>query len=334
MTTNYPTLSGLHHVTAITGDAQKNINFYCGVLGLRLVKLTVNFDDPASYHLYYGDELGRPGTILTFFAWPGAPGGRVGPPQVTATAFSIPKEAIAYWVMRFAAHDIEAKLHDNRFGERVLAFLDPDGMELEIVGADQSASPTAVPWPSGPIPVDNAIRGLHSVTMSERKGEPTVALLTGVMGYEPLGNEDNRFRYRAGRGAGAGDNGPGTLIDLLQVPDVRHGNLGAGVVHHVAFRTSDDAQQAAWHEAIARLGLTVSPIMDRRYFHSIYYREPGGVLFEIATCNPGFTADQPAAELGSKLMLPPWLEPQRLEIERAVPPIQLPAFGSVGNTKR
>ena len=320
MNTKNPTLPGLHHVTAITGDAQRNINFYCGVLGLRLVKLTVNFDDPSSYHLYYGDELGRPGTILTFFAWPGAPRGRVGPPQVTATAFCVPPEAIDFWVKRLAAQGIDAKSGGNRFGEPVLGFLDPDGMELEIISADQSADSTAKPWLSGPIPADSAIRGLHSVTISERKSESTSELLTAVMGYESLGNEDDRSRFRAG----SRDNGSGLLVDLLLVPELRHGTLGAGVVHHVAFRTPDDAQQAAWHKIIAGIGLNVSPVMDRCYFHSIYYREPGGVLFEIATSNPGFTADQPAAELGRKLMLPPWLEPQRAEIQQAVPPIQLP----------
>ena len=324
MTTNNPSLSGLHHVTAITGDAQANINFYCGVLGLRLVKLTVNFDDPTSYHLYYGDELGRPGTIMTFFVWPGAARGRIGPPQVTATAFSILSPAIDYWVKRFAALGIEAKPGSNRFGEPVLSFRDPDGMELEIIGADQSADFKVQPWLSGPVPAASAIRGFHSVTLAEEGYETTARLLTGVMGYEFLGNEADRFRYRAG----TSDAGADTLIDLICVPDARHGSLGAGVVHHVAFRTPDDAQQAAWHETIARGGLHVSPVMDRCYFHSIYSREPGGVLFEIATNNPGFTADQPVAELGRKLMLPPWLETHRVEIQHAVPSIALPIFAS------
>ena len=320
MNTENPTLPGLHHVTAISADAQSNINFYCGVLGLRLVKLTVNFDDPVSYHLYYGDELGRPGTLLTFFAWPGAARGRVGPPQVTATAFSVPANAMDFWLNRLTQRGIETESDGVRFGQRVLSFLDPDGMRVEIIGEDQPADSTAAPWPAGPIRVTYAIRGLHSVTISQRKEESTIELLKTVMGYELQDKAENRSRFLAG----SNDHGPGVIIDLLQVPDLRHGTLGAGVVHHVAFRTPDNAQQAAWHQTISRLGLKVSPVMDRCYFHSIYYREPGGVLFEIATSNPGFTADQPAAELGRKLMLPPWLEPQRSEIEHAVPPIELP----------
>lgn len=320
MTTHNHTLSGLHHVTAITGDAQKNINFYSGVLGLRLVKLTVNFDDPTSYHLYYGDELGRPGTILTFFAWTGAFSGRIGPPQVTATAFSVPSQALGYWSKRLQEHGIDSKPGDDRFGQRLLQFSDPDGMQLEIVSAMPTSEPKGQPWLSGTIPPDSAIRGFHSVTISEEGYENSARLLTEVMGYESVGSEHNRFRYRAG----SQDDGPGTIVDLLCVPDARHGTMGAGAVHHVAFRTPDDVQQAAWRQAIARGGLNVSPVMDRSYFHSIYYREPGGVLFEIATNNPGFTADQPVNELGRKLMLPPWLEPHRAEIQRAVPPIQLP----------
>ncbi len=313
------TLPGLHHVTAITADAQKNIHFYCDVLALRLVKLTVNFDDPASYHLYYGDESGRPGTVLTFFAWPGAVRGRAGPPQVTATAFSVPTDAMDYWVHRLAAHGVESQLEGRRFGEPVLTFLDPDGMPLELIGANVSANSTAKPWVAQSVPEPMAIYGIHSVTLSERKTDATSQLLTDVMKYQVVGSEDNRLRYQAG----TNDHGPGTIVDLVHTPDIRHGTLGAGVVHHVAFRTPDDAQQGAWREKIAAHYPHVSPVMDRCYFHSIYFREPGGVLFEIATVHPGFTADQAVAELGKKLMLPPWLETQRVEIEHALPPIQL-----------
>jgi glyoxalase family protein len=316
MTTPSKSIPGIHHVTAITADAQKNIDFYCGVLGLRLVKLTVNFDDPGSYHLYYGDELGRPGTILTFFAWAGAHRGKVGPPQVTATAFSVPSNALDYWSKRLKEKGVEPQAAADRFGERVLGFADPDGMPVEIVG---SPNPTGQPWASGPIPVENAIRGFHGITISEEGYENTAKLLTEVMGFKAGGSEQNRFRYRASTGDGFA-----STVDLLCVPDGRHGAMGAGVVHHVAFRTKDDAQQQAWHKEIAADGLNVSPVMDRTYFHSIYYREPGGVLFEIATDSPGFTVDQPASELGKKLMLPPWLEPHRAEIERIVTPVRLP----------
>jgi len=328
-----PTIPGLHHVTAITADPQKNIDFYTGVLGMRLVKLTVNFDDPGSYHLYYGDELGHPGTIMTFFAWPGAYRGKIGPPQVTTTGFAVPAGAVDYWAARLKEHNVPAQAPVERFGERAIHCTDPDGLVLEIVAV---AGPEGTPWPGGSIPEEHAIRGFHSVTISEEGYESTAGLLTDVMGFVAAGNDGNRFRYRAGgaghagggaSGAGAGQRGSGfaSIVDLLCVPDARRGDMGAGVVHHVAFRTHDDAQQLAWRERIVQLGLNVSPVMDRSYFHSIYYREPGGVLFEIATENPGFTVDEPAERLGSSLKLPPPLERHRTEIERFVPPLRLPS---------
>ncbi len=320
MTTSEKLISGIHHVTAITADAQKNIDFYCGVLGLRLVKLTVNFDDPGSYHLYYGDELGRPGTIMTFFAWQGAYRGRIGPPQVTATAFAVPSGALEYWSKRLKEKGVEPQTTADRFGEPVLGFSDPDGMPLEIIVSLEVVEPKGQPWAAGPVPVEYAIRGFHGITISEEGYENTAKLLTDVMGFRAVGSAQNRFRYRAGSGAGFA-----ATVDLLCVPDGRHGNMGAGVVHHVAFRTLDDAQQINWRKELAGKGFNVSPVMDRTYFHSIYYREPGGVLFEIATENPGFTVDQPAPQLGTKLMLPPWLESNRAAIERMVPPVRLPA---------
>jgi catechol 2,3-dioxygenase-like lactoylglutathione lyase family enzyme len=319
MTTDEKSLHGLHHVTAITADAQKNIDFYCGVLGLRLVKLTVNFDDPGSYHLYYGDELGRPGTILTFFAWAGAYRGRIGPPQVTLTAFAVPSGALDYWTKRLKEQGVKPQAPVDRFGETVLGFADPDGMQLEIVSSLKSVEPKCQPWAAGPIPVEQAIRGFQSITISEEGYEDTARLLTKVMGFKVVGNERNRFRYRAGTGDGFA-----STVDLLCVPDAHHGSMGAGVVHHVAFRTPDDVEQTAWRNEIVSKGFNVSPVMDRTYFHSIYYREPGGVLFEIATDNPGFTADEPAEQLGTKLRLPPWLEPDRAVIERVLPPVRLP----------
>ncbi len=319
MATSERTIPGIHHITAITADAQKNIDFYCGVLGLRLVKLTVNFDDPSSYHLYYGDELGRPGTILTFFAWPGAYRGRVGPPQVTVTAFAVPGAALDFWAARLREKDVEAKPAPDRFGERILSFADPDGMQLEIIGAREVTEPKGQPWAAGPVPAAVAIHGFHSATVSEEGYEKTAKLLTDVMGFKAIGEEKNRFRYRAGTGTGFA-----SIVDLLCVPGARGGGMGAGAVHHIAFRTPDDAQQNTWREELSRQGQNVSPVMDRTYFHSIYYREPGGVLFEIATDSPGFTADQAADQLGKKLMLPPWLEKHRAEIEKAVPPVRLP----------
>jgi catechol 2,3-dioxygenase-like lactoylglutathione lyase family enzyme len=305
-------IPGIHHITAITADAQKNIDFYRGVLGLRLVKLTVNFDDPGSYHLYYGDELGRPGTIMTFFAWEGAQRGRVGPAQVTATAFAVPTAAIDFWAGRLRDKQIEVAAMGERLGEPVLAFADPDGLQLEIVGVSE---PAGEPWKGGGIDADNAVHGFHSATISEEGYERTAQLLSRLMGFKAAGEEGNRFRYRGG--------GLASTIDLLCTPDARHGSMGAGVIHHIAYRTADDTQQAAWHADIAAAGLNVSPVMDRTYFHSIYYREPGGVLFEIATDGPGFTVDQSAEQLGDKLMLPPWLEKHRAEIQAAVTPLKL-----------
>jgi glyoxalase family protein len=310
------TLPGIHHVTAITADAQKNIDFYCGVLGLRLVKLTINFDDPSSYHLYYGDELGRPGTIMTFFAWPGAHRGRIGAPQVTATAFSVPAGALAFWQERLAGHGVKVEAPVERLGEKVLAFADPDGMGIEIIAG---AEAMGEPWKAGPIAEPYAIRGFHGVTISEEGYERTARLLADTMGFEAQGSDRNRFRYRTKAGVGFA-----STVDLLCVPGGPHGGLGAGIVHHVAFRTPDDAQQAAWREEIVRQDFNVSPVMDRVYFHSIYYREPGGVLFEIATDTPGFTVDQAPGQLGTKLSLPPWLEGHRMDIEKVVPPVRLP----------
>ncbi|MFN3649451.1 MAG: ring-cleaving dioxygenase [Armatimonadota bacterium] len=315
-----PTLPGLHHVTAITALPQQNVDFYSGVLGLRLVKLTVNFDDPTSYHLYYGDELGSPGTIMTFFAWPGAPRGRVGPPQVTTTSFAVPEGSLGYWMERLQQHLVAAQ-PGHRLGEEFLSFTDPDGIRLEIVATPETGRhvPTG-----GPVPAEHALRGFHSVTLSEEGYERTARLLSEELGFHAVGSEGTRFRYRAGAGEQA------ATVDLLCVPDARRGGMGAGVVHHVAFRTPDDAQQLAWRERISELGLNVTPLIDRTYFHSIYFREPGGVLFEIATEPPGFTADEAEEELGTRLQLPPWLEPSRQELERVLPPLSLPQWHGAG----
>jgi len=309
-----PTLPGLHHVTAITADAQANIDFYCNTLGLRLVKLTVNFDDPGSYHLYYGDELGRPGTIMTFFAWPGAYRGTVGTPQVTSTAFAVPAGSIErFWASRLSAYNPRPA---DRLGERAIHISDPDGMGLDLVEVTDSYGQ---PWARGPVAVKDAIRGFHGITISEEGYEATARILTDLMAFKAEKSEDNRFRYRASNGDGFA-----SIVDLICVPDAKRGSMSAGVVHHVAFRTPDDAQQGEWRSRIVRAGLNVSPVMDRSYFHSIYYREPGGVLFEIATNNPGFTADEPADQLGTKLRLPKQLEKYRDEIERALPAVKLP----------
>ena len=306
---------GIHHVTAITADAQANIDFYAGVLGLRLVKVTVNFDDPASYHLYYGDEFGHPGSIITFFAWPGAAQGRIGPPQVAVTSFSVPAGSLDYWAHRLDSLGIATREPVERFGEMILPFADPDGLELELVDVLGDARP---PWASSPVPARHAIRGFHGVTLAEEGNEQTAGLLTEQLGFTPVKDQDARFRYQVGAG------GPGAIVDVLCVPDGQPGRMGSGTVHHVAWRTPDDAGQTAWREHLATAGLNVTPVRDRVYFHSIYFREPGGVLFEIATDAPGFTVDETPEKLGSHLRLPPWLERLRPHIAQTLPRLDLP----------
>ena len=307
---------GVHHVTAIAGDPQRNMDFYVGVMGLRLVKVTVNFDEPTTYHLYYGDELGHPGTILTFFAWPGGPNGRVGTGQLTATSFSIPETAINFWMDRFKNHNVPFQGPIARFNEQVLSFSDPDGLQLELVATQNSQLDKV--WKEGPVPFEYGLRGFHSVALSEAGLERTTSLLTETMGFRRIAEIENRCRFEVGAG------GAGATVDVLTEPGAPRGIVSVGSVHHVAWRTPEDEQQKAWREQLIEAGMNVTPIIDRKYFHSIYYREPGGVLFEIATDPPGFAVDEPVQELGRRLMLPPWLEPHRTEIEKALPPLTLP----------
>jgi glyoxalase family protein len=308
-------ISGIHHITAIAGDPQQNIDFYTGVLGLRLVKITVNFDDPEAYHFYYGDGHGRPGTILTFFSWPGAQRGRKGNGQVTAASFAVPKNSLAFWSDRLAANGIGSEKQPERFGQPVLFFEDPDGLYLELI---ETATDASHAWEGGGVPPEFAIHGFHSATLSEGEYERTAALLTETMGFRLLGHENNRFRYEPIHADGSG---AGRVIDLIGANVAPDGRVAVGTVHHIAFRTPDDAQQHAWLAELGDLGYNLSPVMDRIYFHSIYYREPGGILFEIATDSPGFAIDEPFEKLGEALRLPPWLETQRPRIEAALPSI-------------
>ena len=309
---------GIHHITAIAGHPQANIDFYVGLLGLRLIKLTVNFDDPGTYHLYYGDGVGHPGTILTFFPWPAAPPGRHGTGQVTQTAFAIPAAAIDYWQDRLSRHKVAIQGPFERFGEQVISFPDPDGMAVELVSAARVIGERA--YQAGPVPLPYAIHGFHSATLSEEGYQKTAALLTDVLGFELIRQEGNRFRYAIGSG------GPGAIVDVVCTPEERRGSVLVGTVHHIAWRTPDDRQQLEWLAEIARLGYNASPVMDRKYFHSIYFREPGGILFEIATDPPGFSVDESMDQLGSKLVLPPWLEPSRAQLEAVLPPLRLPTM--------
>jgi glyoxalase family protein len=306
---------GIHHITAIAGDPQQNVDFYTGVLGLRLVKVTVNFDDPEAYHLYYGDGHGRPGTILTFFCWPGARRGSQGTGMVTAASFAVPIGSLTFWKERLAAKGITSEKQPERFEQSVLFLTDPDGMYLELI--ETPAMDASQAWEGGHIPTEFAIHGFYGATLLERDPERTAALLTETMGFRLLGREHNYFRYEPSHASAAG-----RIIDIAAANVAPEGQVSVGTIHHIAFRTPDDAQQREWLGELGTLGYNVSPVMDRIYFHSIYYREPGGILFEIATDPPGFAVDEPVEKLGEALKLPSWLEALRPRIEAALPPIQ------------
>lgn len=305
---------GLHHVTAIASDPQRNLDFYCEVLGLRFVKRTVNFDDPSTYHFYFGDDIGSPGTILTFFAWPQASKGRVGAGETSAVAFSVPASSLAFWEQRILAAGSPIEHVGERFGSPVLSLGDPDGMRVELVGSD-SPLPRNAPR-TGNIPAEHAIRGFDGVTLCEAGFELTAQVLDR-MGFVRSGQEGNRIRFASVATA------PGRHIDILVQPQRVYGHMGAGTVHHIAFRAPSDDAQLEWREVLSKVPLNVTPVLDRTYFHSIYFRESGGVLFEIATDPPGFLLDEPVEHLGESLKLPPWLERRRAEIEQALLPIQL-----------
>lgn len=307
---------GIHHVTAIAGDPQANVEFYTGVLGLRLVKVTVNYDDPQTYHLYFGDDVGHPGTILTFFPWPGAPRGRTGTGQVTVTAFAIPEGSLGFWADRLKAHKVESAGPSHRFDEEVIVLRDPDGLHLELVTGRKGSDTN--PPPDGALPGRHAIQRFQGVTMAVEGYERTAALLTATLGLREAGEKGNRFRYSVGEGDAQG------FIDLLCLPSGPRGRVAVGTVHHIAWRTPDDESQRAWRTEIARLGYNVTPILDRSYFHSIYFREPGGVLFEIATDPPGFAVDEPPEQLGRRLILPGWLESARGELAMELPALRGP----------
>ena len=305
---------GIHHVTAIASDPQRNLDFYTEVLGLRLVKRTVNFDDPGTYHLYFGDDIGSPGTILTFFPWPMAARGRPGVGQVTVTSFSVPDGSLGYWEQRLRSAGTPVELSGKRFDEEVLTFADPDGLKLEIVGHAGSKEPRAPR--SGAAPEEHAIRGFYAVTLCEQGFETTAEVLSS-MGFRAVAEHSNRFRFDVGEG------GAGARVDVLCQAEGRYGRVSAGTVHHVAWRVADVESQRVWRNRLVEKHLNLTPVIDRCYFHSVYFREPGGVLFELATDPPGFAIDESRETLGESLKLPPWLEPHRKQIEHTLPPIQL-----------
>jgi glyoxalase family protein len=304
---------GLHHVTAIASDAQRNLDFYTEVLGLRFVKRTVNFDDPGTYHLYFGDDAGSPGTILTFFPWPRASRGHAGAGEVAQTAFSVPLASIQNWESRLREHGVLVEHTGKRFNEEVLTFPDPDGMKLEIVGHADARPANASRYAD--VPADHAIRGFYGVTLLEHEAESTGNFLN-VLGFHKVAEEGNRLRFAA-EGTALGNH-----IDLVIDPKASYGRSGAGSVHHIAFRAPDDAAQLAWRDEIGKY-VDVTPVMDRTYFHSIYFREPGGVLFELATDPPGFAFDEPFETLGEELRIPAWLESRRASIEQRLSKLEL-----------
>jgi len=308
-------MPGIHHVTAIAGDPLKNLDFYTRDLGLRFVKKTVNFDDPSTYHFYYGDETGSPGTILTFFPWTNAPAGRRGAGETRQTAFRVPPRSIGYWTQRFIEKGVPHQPLEKRFDQTVLSFTDRDGMALALVGvADAENEPG---WSSKDIPLEHAIRGVQGVTLLLDNTQKTAAILTDVFGFHEVGREGSAIRFAA-----AGD-GKGSVVDIYEAAGALRAHQGRGSVHHIAFRAADDLQQAQMTEKlIHNHGRHPTEQKDRKYFRSIYFREPGGVLFEIATDIPGFAVDEPVETLGRDLELPHFLEPRRKEIENALPVLE------------
>lgn len=315
-------IQGLHHVTAITADAQKNFDFYTSTLGLRLVKRTINYDDPASYHLYYGDGVGSPGTIMTFFAWPRGPKGTAGNGQVAETAFAVPLDSLDWWEKRLSARQIVVQ-RTSRLEAPALLFADPDGTPLSLV--ETAAACQCKGWQGGGIGAERAVRALHGVTLAERDPQSPARVLTERFGYREAGREGERVRYQAGGGIAR-------FVDVIPAPAANAPRIGAGQVHHVAFRTPGDQEQAQWLEALRADGHHVSAVMDRDYFRSIYFREPGGTLFEIATDGPGFAVNEPLEHLGETIALPASLKASRAQVESRLPRLEtgiLPAKESV-----
>lgn len=315
-------IRGIHHVTAIAGDPQRNLDFYVRFLGLRFVKRTVNFDDPHTYHFYFGDEAGTPGSIMTFFPWPGARRGRQGTGQIAVTSFTILPSAIGFWVERLLRHNVAFEGPTKRWDahsrqELTLAFKDHDGLMLQLVG--HPAAESRLAWEhAANIAPDRAIRGIHTVELWEEHGDATGKLLVDTLGFRELAEEAGTKRYAVG------DGGPGSIVDVRTVGGFMRATGGVGTVHHVAWCVDDDDAEMALREHVINAGVAPTPMIDRTYFHSVYFREPGGVLFELATRQPGFTFDEPLEALGEDLKLPPQYEHRRAEIEAMLPPIHLP----------
>jgi glyoxalase family protein len=312
-------IGGIHHITAVTGDAPRNVEFYTRTLGLRLVKKTVNQDDLSAYHLFYGDEIGHPGTEVTFFDWPRTGPNSPGAGEVARIALRVAgADALAWWEDRLADSGVRHGGVRERDGVRLLEFTDPEGQRLSLV--DDGGAPGGTPWAMSPVPAEVGIRGIHAVTLVVRDPAPTEWVLTQVLGFRRAGDMAAAAAvYESGPG------GPGTQVWVEARPDAPRALTGIGGVHHVAFRAADDEQHRRWRERVAAAGLAITPVIDRYYFRSLYFREPGGVLFEIATDGPGFATDEEPEHLGESLSLPPFLEARRGEIEAGLRPLETPA---------
>lgn len=308
---------GIHHVTCIAGDAQENVDFYVGVLGLRLVKRSVNQDVPGTYHLFYADAAGTPGTDLTFFPWPDLPPARPGVGLTMEVVFAIPPDSLAYWRDRLTDAAVPVGEIETRFGESVLPFRDPHGLGLALVETSRQRPFAA--WPEGPVPVEHQLRGMDTVRLWERDRETTAAFLTEKMGFTRGAEERGWLRFTLP------DSDAGTGVEIRELRDEQRGRWGTGGVHHVAWRVQDADEQIALREIIEQAGRQPTPVIDRFWFTSVYFLEPGGVLFELATDGPGFERDEAADHLGERLILPPWLEAQRQEIEKSLPDLTVPA---------
>ena len=338
---------GIHHITAIARNPQRNVDFYSGLMGLRLVKLTVNFDDPTTYHLYYGDSLGHPGTILTFFPWSEAPTGHRGTGQVSAISFLIPSGSMSYWIDRLKCYDISFIGPSERFGDEFVSFHDPDGLMLELISPSSTDSQGQLlqleqtdnnTWKENPIGKEHAIRGFHSATLSEEGYERTASLLADTLGFKLIAKDNKEDRFRFGiikkNNSNQGEDisltqssssfsSVGSFVDIICQPEISRGYVGIGTVHHIAWRAANENHQLDLRKRIVEQAkLNPTPVLDRTYFRSIYFREPGGILFEIATDPPGFTIDERVEDLGKQLKLPQWLEPVRAKLEQLLPPVK------------
>jgi len=313
-------VSGLHHITAIAGPAQENVDFYAGILGMRLVKRSVNQDDPTTYHLYYADADGHPGCDLTFFPWTHSAPARPGYGLAVETSLEVPVGSLAYWAARLQQYGVTIGAVETRFGDRNLPVTDVHGFHLTLVESARPPRRAFTPWDHSPVPEEHQIRGLYGARLWEQNAERTSLFLTKVLGLLPAGTEDGWARYGSGSIAG--------LVDIRQTPDQQRGAWGVGTVHHIAWRVADDEAQLAMRDQLEKSGSRITPVIDRLWFKSVYFREPGGVLFEIATDGPGFAKDEDRAHLGERLMLPPWLEHQRGHIEDVLPPLTVPSMAT------